>query len=326
MQTKNSATTNPVTTKIRTVRYSDSSKPEWNRWNQTARNGNFLFDRNYMDYHQDRFLDHSLMFFEEDELVALLPANQEDQTLISHGGLTFGGLISQPSMRTRLAMRILDAAIEYLQTNSIKTLRYKAIPYIYQSVPSDDDLYALFRHNARLIRRDASSTIRMDNRLSYSKGRKHSLKLAERNGLVVHESNHFEQFMALEAEVLARKYSTKPVHTHEEISLLANRFPNNIRLFTVAKNDELLAGVIVYDSEWVSHAQYMGATEEGQEVGALDLIIHTILSEHAASKRFFDFGISTEHEGRYLNEGLVAQKEMFGARTVLYDTYDLPVD
>jgi hypothetical protein len=312
-------------TEISTVRYSDSEKDVWDNWIKTAKNGHFMFFRNYMDYHRDRYADHSLMFFEKDNLVAVLPANVKDQTLLSHGGLTFGGLVIQESMRAPCVVRVFDSLINYLCEHSVRHLRYKAIPYIYQTIPGDEDLYALFRHNARLVRRDASSTIRMDYRLAYSKGRKYSLKLAQKNGVVIKESKNFETFMALESEVLARKHNTRPVHTHQEISLLANRFPNNIKLFTAHRNDELLAGVITYESQWVHHAQYMAASEKGKAVGALDIIVDTILKEMNNSKRYFDFGISTESEGRILNEGLISQKEMFGARTVLYDTYELEV-
>ena len=35
----------------------------------------------------------------------------------------------------------------------------------------------------------------------------------------------------------------------------------------------------------------------------------------------FDFGVSTEQRGSYLNEGLIFQKEGFGGRAICYDTY-----
>ncbi len=47
-----------------------------------------------MDYHSDRFNDHSLVFTRKNRLIGLLPANIKDEALYSHGGLTFGGIIS----------------------------------------------------------------------------------------------------------------------------------------------------------------------------------------------------------------------------------------
>ena len=48
--------------------------------------------------------------------------------------------------------------------------------------------------------------------------------------------------------------------------------------------------------------------------------------ESGFTEAIFDFGISTEQGGRYLNEGLIFQKEGFGARTVVYDTYELNIE
>ena len=44
-------------------RYTPEKADEWNRFVAQSKNGTFLFDRRYMDYHADRFQDHSLMFY-----------------------------------------------------------------------------------------------------------------------------------------------------------------------------------------------------------------------------------------------------------------------
>ena len=59
--------------------------------------------------------------------------------------------------------------------------------------------------------------------------------------------------------------------------------------------------------------------------GALDLLFHQLIYDRYAQKRYFDFGISTEHGGQMLNEGLLFQKEGFGGRAVVYDTYEMEV-
>ena len=74
-------------------RYTPAFADEWNQFVAASKNGTFLFDRRYMDYHADRFQDHSLLFFRRGKLYALLPANVDGDTLYSHQGLTYGGLI-----------------------------------------------------------------------------------------------------------------------------------------------------------------------------------------------------------------------------------------
>src|SRR5207342_1368532 len=78
---------------ISTVPYAPERKAEWDAFVRRAKNGLFLFFRDYMDYHADRFEDSSLMFYEGDRLFALLPASLQGGVLSSHGGLTFGGVV-----------------------------------------------------------------------------------------------------------------------------------------------------------------------------------------------------------------------------------------
>jgi hypothetical protein len=81
----------------------------------------------------------------------------------------------------------------------------------------------------------------------------------------------------------------------------------------------------VYENATVAHAQYIAAGEDGKRAGALDALFAWLIEERYRDKRYFDFGISTEGDGRVLNEGLIDQKEGFGARGVVHDRYELDV-
>jgi hypothetical protein len=226
-------------------------------------------------------------------------------------------------MKASLMLRLFEQLISYLKAQGITKLIYKAIPHIYHSLPAEEDLYALFRFNARLIRRDASAAILLENKLRFGKKRQQRIKLAKRNGLVVTKSNDFTTFMLTLKELLQSKYNVNPTHSEHEMNLLARRFPDNIKLFAVYENDKMLSGVVTYESQNVLHAQYQAYTEEGQDVGASDLIFDYLINDYSSNKKFFDFGISTEQDGRYLNTGLATYKERFGARTVTYDFYEI---
>ena len=70
--------------------------------------------------------------------------------------------------------------------------------------------------------------------------------------------------------------------------------------------------------------QYIAASDAGCALGALDWLFAQLLSQAAVlfpHVRYFDFGTCNEQDGRYLNEGLIFQKEGFGARAICYDTY-----
>ena len=118
------------------VRYSPDKKSEWNDFVAESRNGFFMFDRNYMDYHNDRFQDHSLMIYSDDQLLAVLPANEYEGTLYSHQGLTFGGFLVGSSLCAESMLNIFNATKDYLRQLNFTKVDYKAIPYIYHRYPS----------------------------------------------------------------------------------------------------------------------------------------------------------------------------------------------
>ncbi len=305
---------------IEIVKYESSYKPRWDDFVSKSKNGSFLFYRDYMEYHSGRFLDSSLLFFEEDVLIAVMPANVSGRVLHSHGGLTFGGIISNKQMRMELMLNLFGCLMKYLDQQRITTLVYKAIPHIYHTVPAEEDLYALFRYGARLIRRDVSSAIVFDEPIPFSKSRRRGITLAKKSGITIKRTDDFEAFMSIVEDVLRSKYNVKPTHTSSEIASLAQKFPENIKLLAAYKDEIMLAGVIIYESGPVAHAQYIASNNTGKKLGATDLVFDSLITQYSTGKRYLDFGISTEKGGACLNRGLAANKEGFGARAIVYDT------
>ncbi len=300
--------------------YGDADREAWDALVDRSRSSHFMFRRDYLEYHRDRFEDASLIVVERGRPVALLPASRHGDEVRSHGGLTFGGLLYDDDAGGRATVERLEAVLDHLRAEGVKRLLYKAVPHIYDRVPAEEDLFALSRAGATLVRRDLSTTIRPDQPIAYTKGRRHAVAKA-RAAVAVAESDAYGPFMEIETAALLARHGLRPVHTAAELQLLASRFPDNIRLFTAALAGELVAGVVVYETPWVAHAQYIGSTDEGRAVGATDAIIDHLIGTVYAGKRFFDFGISTYDDGRQLNEGLARNKESFGGRTVVYDHY-----
>ena len=142
------------------VKYTIEQKNNWNDFVKNSKNSHFFFQRDYMEYHSDRFEDFSLMVFDEsDKLIAILPANIKEDILYSHQGLTFGGFLVDDKMKTETMLEIFELLKHFLKEQNIKEIVYKCIPYIYHLKPSEEDRYALFRNDATLIRRDVTSTI-----------------------------------------------------------------------------------------------------------------------------------------------------------------------
>ncbi len=303
-------------------RYRREDKELWNSFVSKARNATFLFDRNYMDYHADRFDDNSFMFYHKGKLKAVLPANVSGDTLYSHQGLTYGGLLLDKKATVEDVLECFDSLNSWLRENGISKVVYKALPWIYQQYPSQEDLYALtWKCKAQLISRDIASTIVVDNKLKFAESRKSGIRKALSLNIEVGESNDVDGFWHVLEDNLGNRYNAKPVHTASEMKLLMSRFPNNIKLYVAKMNGEIVGGTLIYVTSQVVHTQYISASLEGKKHGALDLLFDYIINKVYANCRYFDFGKSTEQGGAYLNEPLIFQKEGFGGRGVCYDWY-----
>lgn len=312
---------------VEVVRYSADRQQDWDDFVRLSKNGTFLFYRNYMDYHANRFTDCSLLFYKQKRLVALLPANwvAEEKTVYSHGGLTYGGLVLSEKSTAVEALEILSCALDWMRTElKSQRLYYKPVPYIYSRVPSEEDLYALYRcGTVSLKARTLSSAVYRANPLPMRTLRKRGVAKAQKQGVVYERSGDIEAFWTILTAVLQEKHHREPVHSLAEIQLLMHRFPDEIQLYLARLQGEVIAGTLIYETNQVAHSQYIAANETGRSSGALDGLFHYLIENVFINKTYFDFGISTEEGGNYLNEGLVFQKEGFGARSIVYDTYEI---
>lgn len=317
--------------RLRLEPYRPEHAERWSAFVRASKNGAILFERGFMDYHADRFPDASFLAFEGDgaeNLVALLPAcrldGEDGPRLVSHGGLSFGGWITDQRMTAPAMLRLFDMLVEQSARLGYARLIYKAAPGCYHRLPAEEDLYALFRLGARLSRCDLTSVIDLEHAPAWSKGKRHGLAKARAAGLEVGETQNLAHFTSMLTEVLAR-HGASPTHSLAELELLTHRFPQKIRLYAASRAGVELAYALVFDSGQTVHTQYLASGDEGRATGALDAVVDHLQHTAYADRRYLSFGISTEDGGRRLNEGLVSQKEMFGARSMICPWYDLPL-
>lgn len=310
------------------IRYTADLEEKWNQFLTDSINSTFLFNRNFMDYHSDRFSDHSIVVADENgNWLGLIPGCEIDKDWHSHAGLSYGGLVHHESLSQIKVIAVFERILEYLESCQFCKVTIKLIPDIYTTSQSRSFEYALTYTNFRLYRRDVSTTLYLGNRKKIKKGRKSSIAAAKKMGLFIANSQDLEAFLQLENENLASKYQTSAVHTHQELELLAERFPDNIKLYTATYDERLVAGGVVFITPKVMHLQYFAANAEGQRLGASDLIIERLLEQcKYQSIDIFDFGISSEKQGKYLNAGLLRYKESFGAVTTINDFYEKEIN
>ena len=302
--------------------YTPSQSLEWNAFLTRSKNGTFLFDRRYMDYHSDRFTDASLMVYRRQRLWAVLPANRVGQVLYSHQGLTYGGLVIDWKATATEVCEAMQAINDHLRAEGVTKVVYKAIPAVYSLMPADEPLYALTEIcRARLTSRDIASVIDREAALPLSELRRRGRRKAQHQGVSVRYLDDFATFWQLLTDNLRTKYNARPVHTLDEITLLHDRFPDNIRLYAAFLGDEMVAGTVLYVTPHVVKTQYISASPRGKEVCALDMLFPQLLTDMPGKQRFLDMGTSAMDDSTALKRPLIFQKEGFGARAVCYDTY-----
>ena len=219
-----------------------------------GKNATFMFRRDYMDYHADRFEDHSLVLRKDGQIAALLPANlRPDGVLVSHQGLTYGGFVLRRDATLAAVIEIVEAALVFLQAVGVAELVYKRMPRFYNTLPDDDIDYALFMLEAKLVRRDCSLVVCGADRLPVSRGKKRKINKGGRAGLTVVQDERFEPFWHRVLEPRPwQRFGVRPVHSVEEIGRLAARLPQHVsssRPMPAA----IVAGVTVYETPTVAH-------------------------------------------------------------------------
>jgi len=308
-------------------RYTDADAELWNDFVSQAKNATFLFHRDFMDYHSDRFTDFSVLVFKDETLYALLPANVKDNKVISHQGLTYGSFVLQDSAKLLYALEAFKAMLGFLASEMIQKLEIRVIPTFYNVMPSDELAYFLFKANATLVKRDVLMVIDNDHKLKFQKNRREGINKAIRNGLKIKVDDNFDDFWnEVLIPNLKNKHGIAPVHSLEEIKMLAGRFPANIKQVNVYKDDKVVAGTTVFLTKTTIHPQYVSGNADKNSFGSLDLAYDFIINHFKKDKRYFDFNISSEENGKVLNSGLIFWKESCGARAFTADTYEIATD
>lgn len=314
-------------------RYTPNKKAEWDAFVKESRNGTFLFLRDYMEYHAydpvcnpaGRFHDHSLLYYNnKGKLLAVMPANETQGELWSHQGLTYGGLVLSYWTRTEDVCEMFDDTIAYLRALGFTAWYYKQIPTIYHQVPSQEDEYALWIHNAQMVKCGVSSTIVNGIPMSHDKRRSKPKKHVP----LYDTSNTLPKFWPMLERNLMETYGARPVHTLEEMQLLESRFPDNIICcLEYDKSREPEAGIVLYIEQEVVHAQYMSASPRGKKTRAMERLLHEVIMFYMdyCHYTYFDLGTSTDIDGRSLQQGLIRYKESFGGRATVYKIYRIDI-
>jgi len=305
-------------------RYTVDNQKEWDDFIKKSENGTFLHLRDYMDYHQDRFQDHSLMIYDDDQLIALFPAHKNNRQIFSHNGLTYGDFIFPRNFRTAYKLQAITQSFKYLKKNWIDSVLIKKIPEIFQKYPNQINTY-LYEMIGGKIEKILPFFV-VDNQSFHSNSdRKKNIKKAQKIDFTVKQDPELiDEFWEIVTENLQTKYQTHPVHSLDEIKLLMKRFPNEIELITAIKDNKIISGALCFKINHSFHFQYIHSISDKNFRISVDALVFRIIRYYLEKYPYISLG-SAEKSNGLLNKNLTYWKESFGAFAVnqYFYTFDL---
>lgn len=324
---------------ILTVPFSENWRTEWDKFiEHKAINATFLHYRKFYDHNPLNAKDDaSLMFFKENRLVAVFPANlyQENNNIILHSYLraTYGGFIISNKVGLEAAIQIVDETIKYARQNNVQQIIVRNPFRIYHSNLCDETDYAMWLHGFRVSKREIETAVQLGGdigtiRSYYHKGTKYSVGRARKN-IKVRLSEDFKNFWVMLEKCLMERYGQKPVHDYASICRLReNVGEKNVLLFGAYYEDQLVGGNVVFKiNNSVLHGQYNASDWNFQHFAPLHAVVDYIIGwGHERGFKYFNMGMSHENDGQAINKGLLHYKEGFGGRGLLRETMKFEID
>lgn len=305
-------------------RYHETAAATWNAFIDQSVNGPFLFRREFMDYHADRFEDFSYLVWRQQELLAVFVAGRArttsaPATLVAHPGLTYGGLVYATELKYTVLSEVYEALLAAFRVAGFTRLVIRPVTRVFSRSWSANSLFYFQQQGFELMNRELNSVLDLRQPLRF---RQHNnLRRARRAGLLIEASQDFAAFWPLLEANLWQRHSVCPAHSAAEMHLLHQRFPQQVLLYVAWHEAALVGGMVIFvdDKQGFAHTQYISASDQGKRVGAVAAILMRVLADITQRIVRLSFGISTV-QGQ-LNGGLLAQKEEFGAVGELVDTY-----
>jgi len=307
---------------VRIERYDSHRHAIWDDFVRGSRNGHFMLQRAYMDYHAHRFADESLLFFRGDRLVAALPAHRCDGTLASHTGLPFAGLIVGPRTVHSDVRAVFDALGDYMSTNHLTRFTCTPTPVWYHSTPFEDDIYVLYALGARCTRMKLSAGFPGAAPPCRSAQTAKELRRLERKyACVFREIDDVAAFWPPLERFLCEYHGVRPVHTTQEMALLKSRFPREIRMVVAEAGGEVVAGLLIYLTGRVQRSQYVFRCGGDDRARISSRLILHVASHPEYQRAWHDLGTSVNPLTGQIDAGILLNKEITGARGTIVQSW-----
>lgn len=311
--------------------FSELQKNDWDDFVWRSNNGTLFHTRRFLSYHPaDRFKDASLVFYKENQILALLPAteiNRDGQKILSsHQGASYGGFVALSPLSVKDAFLLVENLQDYARQEKYDGIDMTLPPQIYLNRPNNYIEFAMVKNGFTYRKREISSVIPLDFSVdeilnTFNPSSRRAVRRAKKQNVFVEQSNQYETFYEILKRNLKMRHQVTPTHTVEELLKLKDLFPERIKLFAAFAGETMVAGVVMFIcNSNVALAFYISHNEEYQHFRGVNLLFYEIIKWCIEKKyRFLDYGIFTVNMEP--NWGLGRFKESFGAQGVFRDSF-----
>jgi hypothetical protein len=293
---------------MKIVKYNENFSNLWDEFVKNSKNGTIFHTRKFLSYHpSERFKDESILIYKKNRLVALFPAIEFENRIISHRGSTYGGLIVGLKNRLNDSLEIWKNIIKYYN----KTIEFRRSEYIFDLYPSEEIIFSAKKLGFKEINEELSTCLDLNN-IKLTKGRKWALTKCKNLQIVFDDNDYKSYYKILKNNLI--KHNSTPTHSLEEMIKLKSLLPKNYFLVTIYLDDKMIAGIwLVLANSKTAHTFYIAQNYNYTEYQPLSCVAKNII-EFLKEKNFkyLNFGISTEDGGKIINKGLFEFKESFG--------------
>jgi hypothetical protein len=310
-------------------RSTERDHTHWEDFVTEANNGTIFHSLAFLGYHPaDRFNDHHLIIKERSNTIAVFPSVEENKTIISHQGASYGGFVIKDALGIHTTYLMVEHTVQYFKREGYEKIILTQPPLIYYRSPNQYLDFALLKSGFRYLKREVTAVIPLDaaEPLSTFHGdARRSTKKAIREGVKVMISEDYARFYDILRHNLGMRHNVTPTHSLEELEKLQKIFPDKIHLFGAYLKDKMLGGIVVFEANTrVILAFYISHDNKYQNYRPVNLLLYEVIKwGRNQGFKYLDLGTFTLNMTP--NWGLGRFKENFSARGFLRDTYELQV-
>jgi len=316
---------------IRIVRYTPDKKKEWDLFVEKSNNGTMFHKQAFLDYHEPgKFNFQHLMFYQGNDLIGVLPGglSADGKKYWSPTGASYGSIVAE-DIPFSLALRMVDALIDYANDNKWEEIFLIPPPIIYNKYYNQHFEYAMLYRNFDFEYHYISHAIDLKKGDIFEDFDKKTQKIIEkiqRDGkLSIRENKDYASFYPILEENKA-KHGVKPTHSLADLLKLEELIPEHLKLFMIYHDDKPVAGSLLFlPNSKVALCFYIMLLYEYKQMKPVFLgNYEAALWAQRNGYEWFDIGVSQDTSSdnpMTPSEPLIYFKERFHARGLLRTTF-----